>query len=361
MTAQGDTAGLKLSVVVATFNRAETLRETIRRLADQELDPACYEVIVVDDGSSDHTQQVVAELIPAVPFQLSYLHHANHGMGYTNNRGLRLARAPVVLLIADDIFMSRQALRAHLAMHEAHADPEVAVLGGVVQSPELNQSVFLRTWDSFRYSDLEGQSELPYYRFWVCNISAKRDFLLGAGGCLEHRGRAGAASHLDTEFGYRLHQRGLRILFCPQALGYHHHVVSLPQACARAYEMGLNFEEFRSYVPEPEIPVVYHFIGWRTVGDHLRTWFGPRRAYLAPRDRNPALLLGRYLLRGLAFNTLTIRAFWGPLFERAERDPAIARLMRAPFYRGMIAYHFFRGCREGATWTETPTAQAKEA
>ena len=352
---------LKLSVVVPTFNRAETLRETIRHLAEQELDPTCYEVIIVDDGSPDHTRQVVEELVPAVPFRLSYLHHPNHGAGYTTNRGLRLARAPVVLLIADDIFMSPQALRAHLAMHEANPDPQVAVLGRVLQSPTMGQSVFLRTWDLFRFSDFEGQTELPYHRFWVCNISAKREFLLRDGGCREHRGRAGPAAHHDTELGYRLHQRGLRILYSPEALGYHHHIVSLTQACARNYQMGLNFGEFQSNVPEPEIPVVFHFIDWSTIVDHLRTWFGPRRRFLEPRDRNPALRLARYLLRGLAFNTLTTRLFWGPLFERAERDPAIARFMRAPFYRGLIAYHFFRGCREGRTWTDAPTAPAKEA
>ena len=52
---------LKLSVVLATYNRAETLRETIHCLSDQDLEPDSYEVIVIDDGSSDHTRQVVPD------------------------------------------------------------------------------------------------------------------------------------------------------------------------------------------------------------------------------------------------------------------------------------------------------------
>src|SRR5258708_24352940 len=111
---------LALSVVVATYDRAEIVRETLRHLADQELDPAKYEVIVVDDGSPDHTRSVVEEWMGRVPFRLRYLHHSNHGPGYTQNRGMEAAEAAIVLLMADDIFMSPKALTAHLATHRAH-------------------------------------------------------------------------------------------------------------------------------------------------------------------------------------------------------------------------------------------------
>jgi hypothetical protein len=205
----------------------------------------------------------------------------------------------------------------------------------------------MRTWDPFRFDDFAGHTELPYFRFWACNISVKRDFILQHGPFREAMGRAGPAAHEDPELGYRLHPHGLRIFYCPEALGHHHHVVTLQQACARAHHQGLNFGEFNTLVPEPEIPVVYHVIGLHTVRDHLRTWFGPGRRHLAAGDRNPVLLLARYLVRDLVFNGVTVRRFWEPLFERAERDPRVARRMRPAFYRGLIAYYFFRGCREG--------------
>ena len=348
---------LRLSVVMATYNRAETLRETLGHLAEQTLDPASFEVIVIDDGSPDHTRQVVEEFQATSPFALSYLQHPNHGPGFTQNRGLRAATAPIVLLMADDIFMQPGTLRAHLDAHAAHPEPEAAVLGRVVQSPRLNQSIFLRTWDSFRFSDFEGLIEVPYYRFWACNISIKRAFVLEHGPFREHRGRGGPAAHEDPELGYRLHLAGLRIYFCAGALGHHYHVVTLESACNRNYQQGLNFDEFRALAPEPEIPVAYHVIRWNTLPDYWRTWSGPRRKYLEGGDRRPLILLSRCAIRAMAFNGLTVRYIWRPLMARAEHDPAIARRMRSAFYRGVLAHYFFRGCRDGSRRFGVPQIQ----
>ena len=334
-----------LSVVLATFNRAETLRITLAHLVDQTLDPARFEVIVVDDGSSDDTAVVVETSRSRAGFDLTYLGHANCGPGYTQNRGIRAARGSVVLLMADDIWMSRGALAAHLAAHEHRGDPAAAFLGRVRQSPALQGSVFLRTWDPFRFGDFDGQSELPYYKFWACNISVNRDFLLRHGLFREPRGIAGAAAHEDPELGYRLSLAGLRIFYCSEALGYHHHVVTLDQACRRAFMQGRNFIPFRAQVGQSEIAVAYHWLHRTTVMDHLRTRFGERRRHLLPADRTLSRLLARYVLRDLAFNALTIRALWRPLAAGAERSVAIARLMRPSFYRGMIAYSFFAGAR----------------
>jgi glycosyltransferase involved in cell wall biosynthesis len=341
---------LELSVVMATYNRAETLKETIRHLSEQDLDPASFEVIVIDDGSPDNTREVVEAWMRDARFRLRYLHHSNHGPGYSQNRGLEVAEAPLVLLMADDILMSPGALSAHLAMHEAYPKLEVAVLGQVVQPPHLDKSVFLRIWDPFCFRDMRGLKELPYYRFWACNISAKRNFLIQNGMFLERRGRGGAASHEDAALGYRLSRAGLRILYCPEALAHHHHVVSLETACRRAYEQGVNFPDFRAYVGQPEIAVAYHVLGGSTLGDHFRTWFGPRRRYLLGGDRNPPALIVHYALRLALFNSFTLRFLWMPLVAWAEIEPAVARHMRPVFYRGIIACNFFKGCREAEKW-----------
>jgi GT2 family glycosyltransferase len=342
-------ADLKLSVAVATYNRAETLRHTLRHLGEQELDPSSYEVIVADDGSPDHTTEVVNELKPSLPYRLTYLRHVNHGIGYTENQGIKAARAPLVLLMADDIFMSPQALKARVEGHAVHPESEAAILGRVVQPPHSTESTFLQKWDPFRFGDFRGLTEVPYFRFWACNISFKRDFMMKHGLFRENMGRGGPATHEDTELGYRLHQAGLRIYFDMRALGFHNHIVTRAQACTRAYQQGLNFDEFRALAPAPEITVAYHDLRLNTLRDHFRAWTGPGRQHLRPSDRNPMVVFGRHVLRGTVFNRLTVRLVWNPLFDLAERNPAVARRMRPAFYRGLIAFHFFRGCKEGNT------------
>jgi glycosyltransferase involved in cell wall biosynthesis len=335
-----------LSVVVATYNRAETIRETIRHLADQTLPPAEYEAIFIDDGSSDNTREVVCSLIPSVPFSMKYLAHSNAGPGYTQNRGIREARADVVLLIADDILLERGALEAHLRAHRENPQREVAVLGCTMQSPKLDQSVFLRTWDPFKFRDFEGMLELPYYLFWACNMSVVREFMLEHGMFQERRGRAGAAAHEDVELGYRLSKHGLRIIYSENALGHHYHIETLAGAMKRGYERGLNFDEFRSRVPVPEVVVRYHVIGWKTLREHFETFTGPGRGNLLGADRSLTLLFARYLVRSVLFNRLTVRAIWVPFLNAAERHPFLAGLVHRNLYRGVINYEFFRGCRD---------------
>jgi glycosyltransferase involved in cell wall biosynthesis len=340
------TSQAKLSVVIATFNRAEILRITLEHLRNQNIEPANFEVIVVDDGSQDHTRQVVDETARSTGLRLEYLHHPNAGPGYSQNRGLEAAAAPFVLLLADDIFLSPEALQWHLAVHEEKPEQNVVVLGRVVQSPLLVQSVFLRKWDPFRFRRFDGQTQLPYYRFWACNISIGRDFVLKAGGFREHRGRGGPQAHEDPELGYRLHKLGMQLFYCTEALGYHHHLVSWESACKRKYEAGLNFAEFQSYVPEPEIALAYHVLRRCTLVDHLRAWTGSRRQYLSPSERNPLSMLGGHFIRGIIFNRLSVPRLWEPLIRGAERNRLLAALVNREMYRGVLFHHFLQGCRD---------------
>lgn len=338
---------LKLSIVMATYNRAETLKVTLRHLVEQDFDPADFELIIVDDASPDNTTEVVEKAIGEVPFSLRYMRHEeNRGPGYTENRGIREARAPLILLMADDIWMVPGALRRHLRFHEANPEPGKALMGCVLQSPELNQSVFLRHWDPFRFKSVQDGEELPYYHFWANNISVKREFLTEHGLFREDMGRGGAAAHEDSELGYRLHKAGLRIYYDSAALGHHYHFVTLEGAINRWYQRGYNWGELYELVPEPEIPVFYHVLNFRTLGDHIRATLSQRRKYLRGPNRNLPVLLLHHLARLVVFNGLTARCFWRPLLDRAETTPALTKLVNSHVYRLFLFYHFLRGVRD---------------
>jgi len=333
-------------VVVATYNRAQTLRKTIYHLNEQKLDSDQYEVIIVDDGSTDDTEKAVNQESQKVSFYLRYLHHSNKGPGYTQNRGIREARAPIVLLIADDIFLTDSALKEHLDSHEQNPGDEAAVMGRVLQSPDLDQTVFLKHWNPFRLSEFLGYKELPYYMFWACNISFKRFFMIKYGMFREEMGKAGPAAHEDVELGYRLYQHGLKIYYNENALGYHYHLENLEATLKRSYQRGLNWREFYELTKQPELAIRYRTYNIPMLIRNVRDFKGLKFKYLIGKDRSISSLIYRYLIRFVLFNRLTVPYLLLPILNYSERNTFLAKYMHDRYYRGTIVYYFLKGCRD---------------
>jgi glycosyltransferase involved in cell wall biosynthesis len=333
----------ELSVVVPTYNRCAVLARTLSLLCEQTLAAERYELLVVDDGSSDGTAAIVTEFAARAAVRTRYLRHDNRGPGYTQNRGIHAALAPLVVLIADDIFVTPGTLEAHLDLHHQHPQAHVAVAGKVVQSPELPDNAFLRHWDPWENDLLGACDELQYIFFWGCNVSFKREFVLRHGVFLERRG----AAMEDVELGYRLsRQGGMRLLYGRQALGYHHHLETIDSACRRAFERGENFDILTDNVADPLL-----YARLRLIGPPAHR---PASGTLAPTER----LYGheqaasweawrthwrRQLVYRLAFNRVTVPLLWLPLLRRAERDPRFAPLVGARMVFGTIMYFINRG------------------
>jgi glucosyl-dolichyl phosphate glucuronosyltransferase len=90
------------SVVIATHNRADDLRETLLSLA-QLSTTTSWEVIVVDNNSTDHTRAVVEALQPGYPTTLTYLFEQEQGRSAALNAGFRAARGEIILTTDDDV------------------------------------------------------------------------------------------------------------------------------------------------------------------------------------------------------------------------------------------------------------------
>lgn len=341
---------LRLSVVMATYNRCVTLTKTLAHLANQDLPKDAYEVIVIDDASPDNTPEVVREIAKTMPYEVTFLRHEeNRGAGYTQNRGIRVARAPLLLIMADDILMAPGALSAHLKTHEKHPERQVSVLGNVIKCPEMmEKSVFLKNFDPFRYEELWADlEELPFHIWGAANISLKTEFMRDCGMFTEHKGRAGAHCHDDVQVGYKLHGHGMRLLFDKDAWGYHHHFYTLDSAAKKWRERGLNWGEFRKYMPDPEYTVTSHLFNRRTFREFIGVLLGPNT--LTGREKSLTWHLSRELVRRLVFNQMTIPLLWRPFLEGAESIPRLARVVRPPMYRAFLHYHWNRAVVEADT------------
>jgi hypothetical protein len=125
-------------------------------------------------------------------------------------------------------------------------------------------------------------------------------------------------------------------------LGLHHHFETLDSALKKAYMRGLNWQDFRDLVDDPAITVHYHIFNRHTLKDHIEV-FTKNHAQLMGWDRNPFFVLLREAIRLVAFNAVTVRFFWLPIMHQAETSPLLAKLMEDRFYRGVLAYHMFKG------------------
>jgi GT2 family glycosyltransferase len=331
-----------LSVIVPTYNGADSLRAVLDRLRDQTLGKDRYEVIVVDDGSSDHTPEVVAAFLTEGALPLRYLRHENRGPGFTANRGIRKARGPWVLLLCADMHPQPTMLEVLFNTHREHPEENVAVAGKVLQSPDLPDTVFHRNWDPFRYKALENRAELPYLNFCGCHVSFKKQFMLTHGMFIERKG----AAHEDVEVAWRLSRNGgMRLLYQKDALAHHHHPETIDSAWRRAYERGRNFDVLAERISDPALYIRNHLVTWRTLPGLIRALQEGSPAIL-DEDRGAARFLLREVLRRVVFNRLTVPRLWLPLIRGAERSRPLARLVTPLLLRGVVSYHFLRGVAE---------------
>lgn len=226
-----------ISVVIPTFNRLATLQRCLGALEEQTLDRARYEILVVDDGSTDGTAEAMARLEG-----VRYLRQPrNGGPAAARNAGIRAAGGSWILFIGDDIVVPPTFLEQHLAAHAEVPGEHVAVLGYAPWGPDQPVTPLMRylfegrSFQQFRYHAIRDPDNVPYGFFYTCNLSVSRAFLLRYGLFDEDFYHAYGE---DTELAYRLSLAGLRVIFRQSIVGYHYHPTSYASARRRARVAG---------------------------------------------------------------------------------------------------------------------------
>lgn len=232
---------LFLSVVIPTFNRKNILRKCLYALFDQIYPKSDYEIIIIDDGSTDGTEELVKSLLNNSPCILRYFKQANKGPASARNVGIRNAWGEIILFIGDDIIATPTLLEEHFRWHQQYPEDNVAVLGYVTWSPEIQITPFMKWLENggpqFHFWQIENKNEVdPQSYFYTSNISIKREFILRNNGFFDED--FPYAAYEDIELGHRLKEKGMILKYNNKAVGYHYHYVSLDDACQRMIRVG---------------------------------------------------------------------------------------------------------------------------
>jgi glycosyltransferase involved in cell wall biosynthesis len=291
------------SVVIPTFQRPATLRRVLDALALQREAPD-FEVVVVDDGSTDGTRSMLESYRPSYPFR--FLSQANAGPAAARNRGVREARGVTILFLGDDTVPEPPLLAVHARAHREAGSDRVAVLGYTTWPEERRVTPFLHHINEyglqFGYGLIEDPESVPFNFFYTSNISLPRALLFEA---KLFDTTFPYAAWEDIEISYRLTRRGMRILYRPQAVARHYHDISFASFRHRQHSSGESAAVFYGKHPELSgflgVPDALVFAGQPTLGARARAfWAGLAERWELPGGRRAMeRVLREDYLRGL--------------------------------------------------------------
>ena len=218
-----------ITVIVCTYNRGQRLRTALESLLDSVVAPGTeWEILVVDNNSSDDTKETVGSLRKLHPNRIRYVFEAKQGLSNARNCGIDQARGQVIAFTDDDVtvdpgwlqnltallFDDRFAGAGGLVLpHEGFVQPDWLVMDGGM----MDSSGVLAL---FNNGTCPGELNRPPFG---ANMAFRKAIFEKHGGFRPELGRCGESliGNEDTEFGARLMAAGESLWYEPAAVVYH--------------------------------------------------------------------------------------------------------------------------------------------
>jgi len=198
---------VRATIQLCTFNRAHLLGRVLDACFDQTLPSDVYEVVLVDDGSSDGTADVIAAARERATCAFTVVAQRNAGLARARNNGLARVRGERVIFIDDDVLPIPVFVAEHLRSHER---APAAIVRGAVVTTESFERLPAPFWTLANYSG---------NYFWTSNVSAPLRAIRDLGGFVETFREYGWE---DIELGLRLRAAGTKAVFNARALAFHY-------------------------------------------------------------------------------------------------------------------------------------------
>jgi glycosyltransferase involved in cell wall biosynthesis len=223
---------MDISIVICTYNRVNNLKECFDCLASQEIsNPFSWEVLLVDNNSSDHTRQFTENYAAQEHFKLSYTFEAKQGLSHARNQGINVSNGAILVFIDDDIRVSKNWLQSIV---DAFTTQNCDAVGGRIHIKSLTKLPKWITPDMYGflgYQDfgdesrpMDGYKEFPFGG----NMAIKRAVFEKIGVFDRNMGRKGTGLKKEelfkgeeTDFFHRMADVGGRFYYQPEALVLH--------------------------------------------------------------------------------------------------------------------------------------------
>lgn len=239
---------IKISAIITTHNRVEYLQKALKGLAEQTLPKDHFEIVVVDNASTDNTKQIVLGTSSFLS-NLQYVYESVLGLTHARNTGWKVARGRYIAYLDDDAIPSPQWLEKIVETFET-VKPSPGCVGGKIQpiweSPrpswlndKLAQCLTILDW-----SDTPFFIEQPQYVAGA-NIAFPRDLIERVNGFQSNLGRVGnkLLSNEEILISRQIEKMGFKTYYHPDITVYHHILASRinkPWLMSRRYWQGVS-------------------------------------------------------------------------------------------------------------------------
>jgi len=252
------------SIVIPTYNRLPILQKCLLALEIQTLDRQIvtdYEIVVVDDGSTDGTIEWLNSSTAQLP-HLKFYEQAHKGASAARNLGVEQAQGDTIVFIDSDIVVTPTFLQCHadtlLERQKVLGDDRVFTYGAVINTANFEAP----TTEPYKVLDFSNAY------FATTNVAIARHWLLEVG--LFDLG-FDLYGWEDLELGVRLKHQGIEMVKCPEAVGYHWHPAfsldRIPRLIEQELERGKMGVVFYEKHPTLDVKImiqmtVFHRILW---------------------------------------------------------------------------------------------------
>jgi glycosyltransferase involved in cell wall biosynthesis len=224
------------SVIVPSYNRAEEIRELLHSFTKLQFPQERYELIIADDGSTDHTEQVVREFQQSTDINLKFYRQENQGPGAARNMGMQKAQGDVFIFIDSDCTVAPDWLAA---IDRAIESEDADAFGG----PDSFRDDFPPLLKAINYSmtsfittgGIRGHKKKSLGKFYPrsFNMGLRRQVYekIGGFGSLRHG--------QDIEYSHRILQSGAKTIRIPDAVVYHKRRTSIKKFFRQVFNWGV--------------------------------------------------------------------------------------------------------------------------